>query len=260
MLRTFFLNLFVSLGLFICTSIPCIYICFVFNALIGRYFLDTPRFFFWLYIVIGGILGLIAFIIEVYLAFSKKLGCQHDTSNYWTNRKRPLRLPAVIFSIFPIFLLGIGIIVWLCFQYNHVISLIREYFLTATNIQNDFYPYLIIVFTVSLTNGIISFLGYFFMMWYAYYDISCRNCLAVGVDFVKGNSTSTTAIEYSSSTSKEKLGTVSFDNGRAIDVYGNVKRYKVQEVTKTNTNYHGSCPFCRKSNNRNVHDIDIKTL
>ncbi len=267
MFRTTFLNLGMSIVMSLLGAVAPFLLGWVWIYIIrsiGMGLLEGAKGLFWWSIIPGAAVGFLSIALIFYYIYQWKLGAANEVSDYWTNRKRPMKIWSVIICLLPILaIFGVG--VYLVYDnYSEIITYLDgivnpNHYVGGADLTSKYALTGAIIIAIEAV--IMGFLGYFCMMCCAYADITCHSCFAVGgIGFDCAGKDSKTAIVTKANTSREKVGTISSEYGGSVDVFGDITRYRQEEVTTTTSHYSGNCVFCRQNNNRTKVSVDSKEV
>ena len=256
MARTLFLNLAMGLLIAVLSAVAPFLLGMVLLYVIrsvGVGLIVTHKALFWWSVGIGGVLSVLSVGAICIAVFKWKLGAENEVSEFWTKREKPLKLWSVLACLLPIFVIfGVGVLL-IVLMHDKIITAVQDLLVSTTAFpeldeMGRYCTLGAIIMTVEAF--LLGLFGYFCMMCYAYKDISCDNCHAVGrIGFYCTSSDTTTHYEYKDKTYRERVGTASTDSG-TVDVYGDVTYVEQEEVKTTTNQYDGTCSFCGHRNHR----------
>lgn len=253
MIRTFFLNLAVSVLL--CIGFLAVYfvasmmIYYVTHWLI---LLFPAKMAIWIYIILSAVVAVFFLGIIFMKIYENKLGATNEISDYWSDRNKPIKKGAVIFSLFPILLISVALAVLFYFKFNSFVFALKNKTYDSMGLITIIMCWIFVI---------VFFVVYFFTMVEAYLSISCEKCSVVGcIDFYQISNESKVETDYKTEKYNEKVGTFQVDDRDVMDIYAEKTGYYKQQTTIRTRKYKGTCRCCKYVNKRTYTDYDTKRL
>ncbi len=253
MAKKFFLHLIMSfvlvvLGAVIAMFAAAIIYCILNVIIIGTFgqYIMPAKVFFWTYVVISALIGLILLSIFIWKRREKLREVLSIYGGYeWVNREKPVKYAQVVCIFIPCLLFAAGLIASIIFGYEKAITYLTEFRNSIpSNEINDAQITVACLLGMSIS-AIILYIGYFFVLTNRYAKMTCPHCKGVGcVDYSYQNTRSSTGYQTYTSTSEERVGEIRSSGGRKVGIYADVSRSTTYEVTTTRNFYNGVCRFC----------------